>query len=105
MITKEEALDIITVLNDEANTMAWDSWAAADESEESDDEEDWARSEEMREEASHEQSGYFRASFHNLPQEQQDEIWKYAKDDEEFADDFSAWYGEQEFEEKIGEVE
>jgi len=105
MMTKEEAHDIISDLNEQAHSMAWDSWVEADELGESDDEEDWGRAEEIREEASYEQAGYFRADFNNLPQDQQDAIWKYAKDDEDFAEDFKAWYGPEEFEEHIEEVE
>ena len=105
MLTKEEAHDIINDLNDQAHQMAWDSWAEADELGDSDEEEDWTSAEELREEASAEQAGYFRADFNNLPQEQQDAIWKFAKDYEDFAEDFKAWFGFEEFEEHIGEVE
>jgi len=105
MISKEEAYDIINDLNEEAHSLAYDSWVEADKLGESDDEEDWSRTEEMREEASYEQAGYFRADFQNLPQEQQDAIWKYAKNDEDFAEDFKAWYGYEEFDEHIAEIE
>ena len=105
MLTKEEAYNIISDLNDDAHSMAWDSWEAADELDESEDEEDWGRAEEMREEASEEQAGYFRVDFQNLPQDQQDAIWKYALEDEDFAEDLKAWYGFEEFDEMISELE
>ena len=105
MITKEEAHNIISNLNDEALSMAWDSWAEADELGESDDEEDWGRAEELREDASYEQSGYFRSEFNALPQDKQDAVWQWAKQDEDFAEDFKAWYGQEEFDEHIAEIE
>ena len=104
-MTKDEAYSIISNLNEEAHSAAWDMWVEADELGESDEEEDWAAAEELREEASYEQAGYFRASFNDLKQDQQDDIWKWAKDDEDFAEDFKAWYGFEEFEEQIAEVE
>ena len=105
MITKDEAYDIISDLNDDAHSATWDTWVEADELGDSDDEEDWTRAEEMRVDASYEQAGYFRASFHNLPQDQQDAIWKFAKEDPEWAEDFKCWYGDEEFEEHIAEIE
>lgn len=104
-ISKDEAYSIISNLNEEAHSMAWDSWVEADELGDSDDEEDWGRAEEIREEASAEQAGYFRADFQNLPQEQQDAIWQWAKKNEDFAEDFKTWYGQEEFEEHIEEIE
>ena len=104
-MTKDEAYSIISNLNEEAHSAAWDSWVAADELGDSDDEEDWAAAEEMREEASYEQAGYFRASFNDLKQDQQDAIWKFAKEDPEWAEDFKCWYGDEEFEEHIAEIE
>ena len=104
-ISRDEAYSIISNLNEEAHSMAWDSWVEADELGDSDDEEDWGRAEEIREEASAEQAGYFRADFNNLPQDQQDDIWQWAKKDEDFAEDFKAWYGFEEFEEHLEELE
>ena len=105
MITKEEAYDIISDLNEDAHSATWDTWVEADELGDSDDEEDWTRAEEMREDASYEQAGYFRASFQALPQDQQDAIWKFAKEDPNWAEDFKCWYGFEEFEEHIAEIE
>jgi len=104
-ITKEEAYDIISDLNEDAHSASWDTWVEADELSESDDEEDWTRAEEMRSEASDEQAGYFRAAFHALPVDQQNAIWKYAKEDDEWAMDFKCWYGEEEYETHIEESE
>lgn len=104
-MTKDDAHSIISNLNEEAHSMAWDSWVEADELDESDEEEDWAAAEEMRDEASAEQAGYFRASFNELKQDQQDAIWQWAMKDEDFAEDLKAWYGFEEFEEHIAEIE
>jgi len=104
-MTKDEAYSIISNLNEEAHSAAWDSWVAADEMGESDDEEDWAASEEMREEASEEQARYFRTDFQNLPQDQQDAIWAWAQKDDDFAEDLKAWYGQTEFDDHIDELE
>ena len=104
-MTKDEAYSIISNLNEEAHSAAWDMWVEADELGESDEEEDWAAAEELREEASYEQAGYFRASFNDLKQDQQDAIWQWAKNDEDFAEDFKAWFGQEEFEEHIAEIE
>lgn len=105
MITKDEALEIITELNEDAHARAYDTWLEADALGDSDDEEDWARAEEIREDASYEQAGYFRADFHNLPQDEQDSIWQYALEDDDFAEDFKAWYGHEAYEEKLEDTE
>ena len=104
-MTKDEAYSIISNLNEEAHSAAWDSGVAADELGDSDDEEDWAAAEEMREDASYEQAGYFRSEFQNLKQDEQDAIWGWAMKDEDFAEDMKAWYGQTEFEEHIDELE
>ena len=104
-MTKDEAYSIISELNDEAHSSAWDSWVEADQLGESDDEEDWSTAEEMREDAAYEQAGYFRTDFHNLPQDQQDAIWEWAQKDEDFAEDMKGWYGQSEFDEYIEELE
>ena len=104
-MTKDEAYSIISNLNEEAHSAAWDSWVAADELGDSDDEEDWAAAEEMREDASYEQAGYFRSEFQNLKQDEQDAIWGWAMKDEDFAEDMKAWYGQTEFDEHIDELE
>ena len=105
MLTKEEAHTIISDINEEAHSMAYDSWSEADEIGDSDDEEDWGRAEEAREDASYEQAGYFRSEFNGLPQDQQDVIWHYAQEDEDFQEDFKTWYGEEEFEEYVAGLE
>jgi len=105
MLTKDEAHTIISDINEEAHSMAWDSWSEADEIGDSDDEEDWGRAEELREDASFEQAGYFRAEFNALPQDQQDIIWHYAQTDEDFAEDFKTWYGQEEYDEYISGLE
>jgi hypothetical protein len=102
-MTRDEAYSIISELNEEAHSSTWDSWVEADELGESDEEEDWAMAEERREEASEEQSGFFRVEFGNLKEEQQDAIWSWAMKDEDFAEDMKGWYGQTEFDEYIAE--
>jgi hypothetical protein len=105
MLTKDEAHNIISQLNEDAHAMAYDSWSEADEVGDSDDEEDWGRAEELREDASYEQAGYFRSEFNALPQEEQDAIWHYAQTDEDFEEDFKTWYGQEEYDEYISGLE
>lgn len=97
MMTRNEAYDLISTLNETAHEQAWESWIAADE------EEDYEASEELREDASYEQAGYFRESFENLSEEEKEAILHYVKTDEDFADEFRCWYGYDEFDEEFGE--
>ena len=83
MISKEEAYDIISNINEEAHNAVWDMWIKADEEDD----------EELREEASEEQSVVFRGLFYELDEETQYAIKHYSKVDESFRDDFDCWYG------------
>jgi hypothetical protein len=83
MISKEEAYDIIFDINEEAHNVVWDMWIKADEEDD----------EELREEASEEQSIVFRELFYELDEETQYAIKHYSKVDESFRDDFDCWYG------------
>lgn len=83
MISKEEAYDIISNINDEAHNEVWDMWIKADEEDD----------EELREEASEEQSVVFRGLFYELDEETQHAIKHYSKVDEDFKVDFDCWYG------------
>ena len=102
MITIDEAYNIIVGLNEEAHERSWDSWEAADELDESDDEDDWGKAEGLREEASLEQASYFREGFDDLDEETQDAILYYVDQDEDFKEEFSMWYGSEEFEADFG---
>ena len=105
MLTKEEAHAIISDIHEEAHSMAYDSWSEADEIGDSDDEEDWGRAEEAREDASYEQAGYFRSEFNGLPQDQQDVIWHYAQEDEDLQEESETCYRQEESEEYVSGIE
>jgi len=83
MISKEEAYNIISNMNDEAHNEVWDVWIKADEEDD----------EELREVASEEQSVVFRGLFYELDEETQQAIKHYSKVDESFHEDFNCWYG------------
>lgn len=82
MITKEEAYDIIFNLNEDAHEYTWQLW------------EDAGDDEELREDASFSQQEVFRDGFYDLDDDVQEDIWHYVANDETFAEDFHAWYGE-----------
>lgn len=98
MISIDEAYNIIVGLNETAHELSWDTWESADDLEDSDDEDDWDKAESMREEASNEQAGYFREEFDSLDEETKDAILHYVFTDESFKEEFSMWYGADEFE-------
>lgn len=60
MRTKEEAHNLISDLNDEAHSLAWDTWVRSDNLMNSENEDDWTRAEEVKEQASEEKARYFR---------------------------------------------
>ena len=75
MKTLEECYDIIVALNEEAHSMAWDTWIEADRlSDESEDDDGWIRAEELREQASLEQQEYFVDLFEELDEETKEEL-------------------------------
>ena len=87
MITREEAYELIQDLNEEAHSAAYEDWAAADECE------DELEAEELREDASYQQSIEFREAFQTLDPASQEAILHYVKHDEDFAEEFNAWWG------------
>lgn len=95
MITIEEARELIEDLNQVAYDRAWPAWAIAD------NENDYERSEELREEASQEQARYFREEYNQLPKQKRIAVWNYALADGEFGDQFSSWYGWTEYQERV----
>ena len=107
MKTLEEIWELVESLNEEAHAEAWDSWVAADELEDSDEEENenGLTAEELRENASDEQAGYFRQSYWALSADDQDAIIHWLKEDESFKDQFSSWFGYAAFEDEFGEEE
>ena len=97
MITRDEAYDIIVNINETAHQRAWDTWVEADTLMESEDEDDWETAEEIREQASQEQAEYFREEFDDLEEETREAVIHYVNTDEDFKEEFSMWYGEDEF--------
>jgi hypothetical protein len=101
MKTLDEIWALAESLNEDAHSEAWDSWIAADEMEDSDEDEDGTTAEQLREEASDEQAGYFRDSYWDLGEEDQVAIKHWLKEDESFRDQFSTWFGYDAFEEEF----
>ena len=99
----DEAWAIIESLNEEAHSMAWDSWIAADEMEESDDEDSDITAEQLREDASLEQAEYFRDEYWTLGDEDRELINHWLTVDESFKEQFKDWFGHEEFDEEFGE--
>lgn len=97
MITLEDAWDLITRMNEDAHDQAWDTWTAAESLADSDEEDDWSAAEEMREDASIEQAGYFRDAYFELDTEEQQALWHWAREDQDFHEQFESWFGEEEF--------
>lgn len=97
MITRDEAYDIISNINENAHDRSWDTWVESDQLLESDEEADWEAGEELREEASKEQAEYFREEFDELDEETRETILHYVRVDEDFKEEFAMWYGEDEF--------
>ena len=93
MKTKEEAYEIICDLNDEAHSATWDEWEEADNAE--NEGEDMDVVEGMREDASYNQAREFREAFQSLDEETQQAILHWEKNDEEFAEEFKMWWGEE----------
>ena len=99
MKTLQEVYDIIDYINEEAHQFAWDKWVLADELMESDDDNDLEEAENLREEASQEQAGYFRDRYYDLEEDDITAITHYLKEDQEFKETFAMYFGEEQFEE------
>ena len=101
----DEAWEIIESLNEEAHRLSWDSWIEADEMADSDEEDGDVTAEQLREEASLEQAGYFRDEFWDLDDEDRDAINHWLKEDESFKEQFRDWFGHEEFDDEYGKEE
>jgi hypothetical protein len=101
MKSLDAVYEIIQTLNKQAYDESWDSWIAADDYEENEDEDEDedVTAESLREEASLEQAEYFRNFYSELSQDDQDAIKYWIRKDESLRDEFSSWYGQDEFEE------
>lgn len=102
MKTLDEAYSIVEALNEEAHSMAWDTWVEADELEDSDNEDDWDLAEGKREEASDEQAEYFCDEFSCLSEEDRRAVEHWLTADESFRDQFRDWYGRDMFDDEYG---
>lgn len=91
MRTKEEVYDLIFDLNEEAHGQAWDTWEESDRLMDSEDEDDWDRAEEVKQDASIEQACYFREMLEEYPG-LLEEAMHYAETDESFKMEWEAWY-------------
>lgn len=90
LLRRDEAYEIICDLNEEAHSATYEEWEEADLMEEDDPE----QAEEMREEASYNQACEFREAFQTLTSEQQEGVLYWAKNDKDFAEEFNAWWGD-----------
>ena len=94
MLTYDETYDLSQSLNEQAHDYAWDTWMQAEsaEHEGADDE-----AEEIREQASAEQSEHFRDLYYSLAEDQQEAIRHWLRENEDFRDEFAVWFGEDDF--------
>lgn len=97
-----EIIDLVEAINEDAHDRAFESWVAADELMESEEEADWETAEEMREEASNEQAEYFRESYFDLEDEDQETIKYWLEQDSDFKEQFAVYFGEDAFEDEFG---
>ena len=91
MISRDEAYELIVDLNEEAHSATYDEWEYADEV---DAEGRADEAEDLREDASYNQSIEFREAFQSLDTESQEAILHYVKVDEDFAEEFNMWWGQ-----------
>jgi glutaredoxin 2 len=86
-MTREEAYDIIESLNQTAYDHTYRQWVEADEAS--------YENEELREEASSAQQEIFKELYRKLNIPTRRAIQYFVDTDEDFADDFHCWYGEE----------
>lgn len=95
MKTLDEVYAIVDNINDDAHTKAFDTWMAADA------EEDEDAAEELRNDASAEQSDHFRYLYWSLNEQDRRAIVYWIIKDPDFADQFKNWYDPDAFDEEI----
>lgn len=93
MKTLDETFDLVENLNELAHEASWDHWIEADE----------ADDEEMREDASDEQSSYFRDYIWELEENDQESIEHWITNNKDFRDQFRDWYGHEYFDDEYGD--
>lgn len=91
--TLDEVWALVESLNEDAHEDAWESWIAADEAEESDDEDVYSTAEELREEASNLQAECFRDHFYSLDEKVRKDIEYWLGEDKDLKEQFDVWYG------------
>ena len=91
MIDRDQAIEIMETLNEQAHSDAWDEWAEADRLAAEGDEE---AAEHQRDCASEMQRDFFADHFGNLDQETRRAIAKIALEDEDFYENYwEPWCG------------
>ena len=98
----DEAYSIIEELNETAHNESWDTWIAADELMESEEEDAPEKAEELREDASAEQAEHFRNLYFQLDKKDKLSVDHWVKSNEDFRDQFMGYFGEDEFLEEFG---
>jgi len=95
MKTLEQVYDIVEGINEAAYGRAFDAWMAADA------EDDEEAAEELRDQASAQQSDWFRHSYWSLSEEDRRAVVYWIIKDPDFADQFKDWYDPDAFDEEI----
>lgn len=95
MKTLEEVYAIVEGLNEDAHSRAFNAWIAADQ------ELDEEAAEELREDASAEQSDHFRYFYWSLSEEDRRAVLYWIIKDKDFAGQFRDWYDPDAFDEEI----
>ena len=91
MITREQAIEIMENLNEQAHNDAWDEWIEAERLEDEGEEE---AAEHQRDCASEIQSDFFADHFSNLDRTTQQAIARLALEDEDFYENYwEPWCG------------
>ena len=88
----DEAYSIIEELNETAHNESWDTWIAADELMESEEEDAQEKAEELREDASAEQAEHFRNLYFQLDKKDKLSVDHWVKSNEDFRDQFMGYY-------------
>lgn len=102
MMTLDQAADIAANINEQAHQETWDAWVQAERLEHGDDDEDLIRAQDQRELASRQQSEWFRDLFYDLREDQQHSIAHWLEHDPDFREQFTSWFGEEEFHRVFG---
>lgn len=98
MKSLDEMVEIVDNMNEEAHQNAWDSWSYADEmAEYAEDDDDWSNVEDMRENASVEQSEYFRDAYYDLDEKTKESMKYWVRNNRDFYQMVQVYFGSDEF--------